>query len=118
MSRCAGLPGNDHVRDLGRPMIVFMSMRRAVRTITALTVTLAVAFAGAATGAADGGARAARADEARSRLLFYNHSYAVVDKATADAVENSAFLRMFANFEVRTTTGGGLTWKGRYLKGR
>ncbi|WP_405056747.1 DUF5829 family protein [Kribbella sp. NBC_01505] len=49
---------------------------------------------------------------------FYNHAYGVLDKPTADAIENSAYLREFANFEVRTTTGGGQTWKGRYLKGR
>ncbi|MFI7133542.1 DUF5829 family protein [Nonomuraea sp. NPDC050153] len=54
----------------------------------------------------------------QGQLLFYNHAYSVVDRETADAVENSTYLREFANFEVRTTTGGGLTWKGRYLKGR
>lgn len=52
------------------------------------------------------------------QLLFYNHAYAVVDRETADAVEHSAYLREFANFQVRTTTGGGRTWTGRYLLGR
>lgn len=42
----------------------------------------------------------------------------MLDRATADAVEHSTYLRAFADFEVRTTTGGGLTWKGRYLKGQ
>lgn len=52
------------------------------------------------------------------QLLFYNHSYGVVDRETADAVEHSAYIREFANFEVRTTTGsGGATWTGRYLYG-
>lgn len=56
---------------------------------------------------------------ARERLLHYNHAYGVVDSVTADAVEGSAFLRGFANFEVRTTTGAdGRTWTGRYLLGR
>lgn len=95
-------------------MIIFMSMRRAVRTITTLTAALAVALSGTA----GGGAGTARADAARPQLLFYNHSYAVLDRATADAVEHSTYLRAFSDFEVRTTTGGGLTWKGRYLKGR
>lgn len=53
------------------------------------------------------------------QLLFYNHSYGVVDRETADAVEDSAYIREFANFEVRTTTGSdGATWTGRYLYGR
>lgn len=82
--------------------------------ITALAATCTVAIAG--------GVGTAQAEEARvssqGQLLFYNHAYSVVDRETADAVENSAYLREFANFEVRTTTGGGLTWKGRYLKGR
>ncbi|MEQ4725680.1 DUF5829 family protein [Nonomuraea sp. B19D2] len=91
-----------------------MLIRRTLRMITVLTATCAVAIAG--------GVGTAQAEEARvssqKQLLFYNHAYSVVDRATADAVENSAYLREFANFEVRTTTGGGLTWKGRYLKGR
>ncbi|GAA3221974.1 hypothetical protein GCM10020216_033840 [Nonomuraea helvata] len=82
--------------------------------ITALTATCAVALAG--------GVGTAQAEEShvssQKQLLFYNHAYSVVDRETADAVENSAYLREFANFEVRTTTGGGMTWKGRYLKGR
>ncbi|GAA0583034.1 hypothetical protein GCM10009534_16360 [Kribbella sandramycini] len=49
---------------------------------------------------------------------YYNHAYGVLDKETADAIEHSEYLRWFANFEVRTTTGGGQTWTGRYLKGR
>src|SRR5690242_8434042 len=49
---------------------------------------------------------------------FFNHAYGVLDQPTADAIESSAYLREFANFEVRTTIGGGQTWKGRYLRGR
>ncbi|GHE78345.1 hypothetical protein GCM10017786_04990 [Amycolatopsis deserti] len=84
---------------------------RIRRTITALTL--------AVTGAAMA-VPAAQADEDGRvpQLLFYNHAYAVVDRQTADAVEHSAYLRDFASFEVRTTTGGGVTWTGRYLKGR
>lgn len=86
--------------------------------ITVLTATCAVALTGAITS----GARTAQADQAQAsslkQLPFYNHAYSVVDRETADAIENSAYLREFANFEVRTTTGGGMTWKGRYLKGR
>ncbi|MFI9174177.1 DUF5829 family protein [Streptomyces lincolnensis] len=53
------------------------------------------------------------------QLLFYNHAYGVLDRETADAVEHSPYLRTFANFQVRTTTGaGGQTWTGRYLMGR
>ncbi|MFC9961556.1 DUF5829 family protein [Streptomyces nigra] len=53
------------------------------------------------------------------QLLFYNHAYGVLDRETADAIEHSAYLREFANFQVRTTTGaGGQVWTGRYLMGR
>ncbi|MEW1846696.1 DUF5829 family protein [Nonomuraea angiospora] len=91
-----------------------MLIRRTLRMITALAATCTVAIAGGV------GTAQAEASPASSQgqLLFYNHAYSVVDRETADAVENSAYLREFANFEVRTTTGGGLTWKGRYLKGR
>ncbi|MEV5893841.1 DUF5829 family protein [Nonomuraea fuscirosea] len=86
--------------------------------ITVLTATCAVALTGTLT-AGTGPAQAREpSPSSQKQLLFYNHAYSVVDRETADAVENSAYLRAFANFEVRTTTGGGLTWKGRYLKGR
>lgn len=53
------------------------------------------------------------------QLLFYNHAWGTFDRVTADAVEHSAYIREFADFEVRTTTGsGGETWTGRYLRGR
>lgn len=53
------------------------------------------------------------------QLLFYNHAYGVLDRETADAIEHSAYLREFANFQIRTTTGaGGQVWTGRYLMGR
>lgn len=52
------------------------------------------------------------------QLLFFNHAYGVFDRETADAIEHSTYLRDFANFQVRTTTGsGGETWTGRYLLG-
>lgn len=80
------------------------------RLITVLAVS-GLALSGAVTAQAEEDSRV-------PQLLFYNHAYDVLDRPTADAIENSAYLREFANFEVRTTTGGGLTWKGRYLKGR
>lgn len=52
------------------------------------------------------------------QLLFYNHAYGVFDRETADAVEHSTYIREFANFQVRTTTGADGTWTGRYLYGR
>ncbi|MET7482577.1 DUF5829 family protein [Streptomyces sp. NPDC005538] len=82
-----------------------------------------IVFAVALAGAIGGGVATAQADGGRSsverQLLFYNHSYGVLDRETADAIEHSAYLREFANFQVRTTTGtGGQTWTGRYLMGR
>ncbi|MER6787871.1 DUF5829 family protein [Streptomyces sp. NPDC000658] len=83
-----------------------------------------VVFAVALAGALGGGAGAAQAEGSRSssydrQLLFYNHSYGVLDRETADAIEHSDYLRDFASFQVRTTTGsGGQTWTGRYLMGR
>lgn len=51
--------------------------------------------------------------------MFYNHAWGTFDRATADAVEHSAYLKEFADFEVRTTTGAdGRVWTGRYLRGR
>ncbi|NIH83604.1 DUF5829 family protein [Amycolatopsis granulosa] len=82
--------------------------RRAL-AVLALTVTGAAVVPAA--GQADEDGRA-------TQLLFYNHAYDVLDRPTADAIEHSAYLREFANFEVRTTSGGGSTWTGRYLKGR
>lgn len=75
------------------------------------------------TGVIQGGASTAWAGENRPpsdrQLLFYNHAYGVLDRETADAIEHSTYLRDFANFQVRTTTGtGGQTWTGRYLMGR
>ncbi|MGW7267485.1 DUF5829 family protein [Streptomyces sp. NPDC054842] len=88
-----------------------------------MVLVLALALAAALTGVADGGARTARADtqgHAPGRqLLFFNHAYGVLDRETADAIEHSGYLREFADFQVRTTTGsGGQTWTGRYLMGR
>ncbi|MCQ9133419.1 MULTISPECIES: DUF5829 family protein [Streptomyces] len=83
-----------------------------------------VVFAVALAGVLGGGVGAAQADGSRSsshdrQVLFYNHSYGVLDRETADAIEHSAYLRDFASFQVRTTTGsGGQTWTGRYLMGR
>jgi hypothetical protein len=59
------------------------------------------------------------AHAADRQLLFYNHVWGTFDRATADAVEHSAYLKEFADLEVRTTTGAdGRVWTGRYLNGR
>jgi len=93
-----------------------MLIRRTFRLIIVLAMALA--------GAIGGGVGTAQAEGGRSsshdrQLLFYNHSYGVFDRETADAIEHSDYLREFANFQVRTTTGtGGQTWTGRYLMGR
>jgi hypothetical protein len=80
-----------------------------------MTVVVAAALAASAAGV--GGASA---EESRrgAPLLYFNHAYGVLDRETADAIEDSAYLRDFANFEVRTTTGADRTWTGRYLYGR
>ncbi|MCZ4121884.1 DUF5829 family protein [Streptomyces sp. H39-S7] len=75
------------------------------------------------TGLVQGGVGTAWAGDSRPpserQLLFYNHAYGVLDRETADAIEHSDYLRNFANFQVRTTTGaGGQIWTGRYLMGR
>jgi len=48
----------------------------------------------------------------------FNHAYAVLDRSTADAIAASALLRDLGAFEMRTTTADGVTWTGRYLRGR
>ncbi|KDN79914.1 hypothetical protein DF19_22760 [Streptomyces olindensis] len=79
-----------------------------------MVMTLALA------GAVQGTAHAEEGAPVTGRqLLFYNHAYGVLDRETADAIEHSSYLREFAHFQVRTTTGsGGQTWTGRYLMGR
>ena len=54
---------------------------------------------------------------AHSQIAHLNHFYATVDAETAAAIRDSAFLRRFANLEVRTTTGSLSTWNGTYLYG-
>jgi len=87
-----------------------------------MTMVLAVTLTLGLAGTVHSGAGTARADESGSRssrqLLFFNHAYGVLDRETADAIEHSTYLREFANFQVRTTTGAGQTWTGRYLMGR
>ncbi|MEW2356885.1 DUF5829 family protein [Spirillospora sp. NPDC029432] len=91
-----------------------MLISRMAQAFAALATTLTVLLAGTAEAGT-----AARGQENRPQLLFFNHAYGVLDRVTADAVEHSAYLREFAHFQVRTTTGtGGVTWKGRYLFGR
>jgi hypothetical protein len=85
-----------------------MLLRRALRTVMVLAVSLVGVVGGGVTAWAD-----------TAGHLYFNHAYGVLDRETADAIEDSAYLREFANFQVRTTTGaGGQTWTGRYLMGR
>ncbi|WP_201780107.1 DUF5829 family protein [Lentzea aerocolonigenes] len=75
-----------------------------------LCMILAVALVLVASGPARAGDR---------QLLFYNHVWGTFDRATADAVEHSAYLKQFADFEVRTTRGAdGKVWTARYLRGQ
>ncbi|HEX7304787.1 DUF5829 family protein [Lentzea sp.] len=81
-----------------------MGIRRVSHTILAALLVLVAA------GPAQAGDR---------QVLFYNHAWGTFDRATADAVERSAYLREFGDLEVRTTTGAdGQVWTGRYLRGR
>ncbi|WP_433544106.1 DUF5829 family protein (plasmid) [Streptomyces sp. CA-294286] len=92
-----------------------MLLRRVMR----ICVALAVVLAGAVHASASAAASDAGPLPAGRQLLHYNHAYGVLDRETADAIEHSAYLREFADFQVRTTTGsGGQTWTGRYLLGR
>ena len=94
-----------------------MGNRRVSRMIVVLGAVLGTALVGAG----QGGAAPAPSGEAGAgrQLLFYNHAYGVLDRATADAIEHSEYLKGFANFQVRTTTGAdGAVWTGRYLMGR
>jgi len=47
-----------------------------------------------------------------------DHVYAVVDAATADAIEHSEFLPRIAQFDVQVVQSGDRSWRGRYLRGR
>jgi len=56
---------------------------------------------------------------ARPHAIFFNHSFAVLDEETADAIEHSHYLAKFGVLEMRTTAAnGGESWRGRYLSGR
>ncbi|MEU2482953.1 DUF5829 family protein, partial [Streptomyces sp. NPDC013130] len=84
-----------------------------------MLMVLVVALTGWVGGATGIASAQEEAPPTGRQLLFYNHAYGVLDRETADAIEHSAYLRHFANFQVSTTTGaGGETWTGRYLKGR
>jgi Family of unknown function (DUF5829) len=55
----------------------------------------------------------------QGQVAFFNHSFAILDSETADAIAHSDYLRRFGVFEVRTTVAnGGEKWTGRYLSGR
>ncbi|MDX3456875.1 DUF5829 family protein [Streptomyces sp. ME02-8801-2C] len=85
--------------------------------IIVIAVALAAAVQGGAANA--GPAESDQPPPQERQLLYFNHAFGVFDRETADAIEDSAYLREFANFQVRTTTGsGGESWTGRYLYGR
>ncbi len=87
-----------------------MQKRGVSRTLLAAVIAVPLLTAGVAD---------SHAEPLPRGLLYFNHLYGVLDRTTADAIEKSAYLRRFADFELRTTTGaGGHTWTGRYLLGR
>ncbi|MFF2135763.1 DUF5829 family protein [Streptomyces sp. NPDC058193] len=92
-----------------------MLIHRTLRTIIVCALALAGAIGGGVgTAEAEGGT-----SSHEGQVLYFNHSYGVLDRETADAVEHSDYLRDFASFQVRTTTGAdGQVWTGRYLMGR
>jgi hypothetical protein len=47
-----------------------------------------------------------------------DHVYAVVDVATADAIEHSQLLPRISQFDVQVVQSGERSWRGRYLRGR
>jgi hypothetical protein len=53
-----------------------------------------------------------------AQIAHLNHFYATVDAETVAAMRESAFVKRFANLEVRTTKGTLSTWTGTYLYGR
>ncbi|GAA1752765.1 hypothetical protein GCM10009834_07140 [Streptomonospora arabica] len=83
-----------------------------------LQAVVAGATATTAAGLAPASVHAAASTSRKRPLTYYNHSYAVLDRATADAVEHSDYLHTFADFQIRETTGEQGTWIGRYLLGR
>lgn len=89
-----------------------MGIRRVLRTVIASALLLPLVAVGTAQASP-------REAQHAGQLLFFNHMYTVLDRETADAIENSAYLREFANFQLKTSTGAdGTTWSGRYLLGR
>lgn len=55
----------------------------------------------------------------KSQVAFLNHIYAVLDSQTAEAIDDSSFLRQFADFAIRTTqAAGGDSYTGHYLYGQ
>jgi hypothetical protein len=52
------------------------------------------------------------------QVAHLNHFYGTVDPETVAAIRSSAFVKRFANLEVRTTKGTLSTWTGTYLYGR
>ncbi|MFF1381186.1 DUF5829 family protein [Streptomyces sp. NPDC058308] len=96
-----------------------LPLRRKSRTLRVLVVALAAALVWMVQGSAHAAPADGDPPAPGRQLLFFNHAYGVLDRETADAIEHSAYLRDFANFQVRTTTGSdGQTWTGRYLMGR
>lgn len=83
-----------------------------------MTLALAVAALACSCSTPQSGQVEQRSGQAEVQLAHLNHFFATVDPLTAEAIRNSRFLREFANFELRTTTGTQDSWTGRYLRGR
>lgn len=81
-------------------------MRRGIALVSMLLIGACSPLPGAST------------EHPSTQIAQLNHFYATVDAETAAAIRDSAFLRRFANLEVRTTIGTQSTWTGTYLYGR
>ncbi|GMG86965.1 DUF5829 family protein [Biformimicrobium ophioploci] len=54
-----------------------------------------------------------------NQVAFVNHLYAVVDRETIDAIEQSSYLADFIDYEKKTVRAdGGSSWTGRYFTGK
>jgi hypothetical protein len=88
-----------------------------MRTPLSGLVAAAIASLVITTGTSAGPAHAAE-EERPDPLLAFNHSWAMLDRETADAIEHSEYLGQFADRRINTGNDGTSTWTGRYLLGK
>ncbi len=88
-----------------------------MRTPLSGLVAAAIASLVITTGASAAPAHAAE-EERPDPLLAFNHSWAMLDRETADAIEHSEYLGQFADRRINTGNDGTSTWTGRYLLGK